>query len=297
MTERPLIPDLESLFARHEKAVLAFSGGKDSLVVLHLCRDYRDQIDVCWVNTGAMFPHMEKFTRAAAKDFNFVELSSDVEAWRREFGDPADVVPTFNSYPGLGIKPFQPRAMLSHWSACCLANRLWPLTSHVAQSGATLWVHGQRRADPVMSGFMPESPPEATVELAGIIQNWSDEDVARYIDEHGIELPSQYSADPPAPRSLECWSCTAMLGEGDRLNYTRAHHPELYQRLRPRLAVVWETAHAALAATREVLGDLLAAEQSEIMAALTPKADVTGEKLRRPLKADIQCPLIPQKRT
>ena len=55
------MPDLESLFDRHEKAVLAFSGGKDSLVCLDICRAYRDQLTVVWVNTGAMFPHMRDF--------------------------------------------------------------------------------------------------------------------------------------------------------------------------------------------------------------------------------------------
>ncbi len=262
---KPTVPDLKALFARHEKAVLAFSGGKDSLVVLHLCRNYRDQIDVCWVNTGAMFPHMETFVRKAAKGFRFVELSSDVEEWRKELGEPADVVPTFNSYPGLGIKPLQPRALLSHWTACCLANRAWPLTNYIAQSGATLSLHGQRRVDPAMGGFMPQSPAGAKVELCGLIQDWSDQEVAHYIVEHGIALPPQYSADPPAPHSLECWSCTAMLGEGDRprLDYTREHHPELYRRLRPRLLAVYKITHEGLASTRQVLGGVLLAERPE----------------------------------
>lgn len=93
MSPKRSIPDLASLFARHEKAVLGFSGGKDSLVVLHLCREYRDRIDVCWVNTGSMFPHMREFVRKAAEGFNFVELRTDVEAWREKYGEPADVVP------------------------------------------------------------------------------------------------------------------------------------------------------------------------------------------------------------
>ena len=36
MTQNPRIPDLAALFDRHEKAVLGLSGGKDSLVCLHL---------------------------------------------------------------------------------------------------------------------------------------------------------------------------------------------------------------------------------------------------------------------
>ena len=63
-------PNLAKLFARHQKAVFAFSGGKDSLVCLDLCGEFRDQLDVCWVNTGAAFPQMAEFVRRATEGFN-----------------------------------------------------------------------------------------------------------------------------------------------------------------------------------------------------------------------------------
>jgi len=40
-------PDLAALFGRHDKAVLAFSGGKDSLICLDLCRDYEPRGQNC----------------------------------------------------------------------------------------------------------------------------------------------------------------------------------------------------------------------------------------------------------
>ena len=51
---------LASLFQGQQRAVLAFSGGKDSLVVADLCRPYKDRITLAWVNTGAMFPQLSK---------------------------------------------------------------------------------------------------------------------------------------------------------------------------------------------------------------------------------------------
>ena len=274
LSRNPRIPDLAVLFDRHEKAVLGFSGGKDSLVCLDLCRPYRDRLDVCWVNTGAMFPHMAEFVREAAAGFNFVELSSDVEAWRREYGDPADVVPTFNSFPGLGIKPLQPRTMLSHWTACCLANRTWPLTDYVSKSGATVFLHGQRSADLAMGGFKVRSTPGAPFEAFGPIEDWSDDDVFRYVAEHKIALPKQYGADPPAKRSLECWSCTAMLHEDDRLQYTRVHHPELYKKLRRRLLANYKITQDAVAGTTQVLGHVLVAEKRAGRVARCPDTNI-----------------------
>ncbi len=79
-------PDLATLFDRHDKAVLSFSGGKDSLVCLDLCRDYRDKLTVAWVNTGAMFPHMREFVYRAVEGFNFVELESDQPGWLDQQG-------------------------------------------------------------------------------------------------------------------------------------------------------------------------------------------------------------------
>ena len=39
------------IFARHERVFLSFSGGKDSLAILHLCEPYRDRLSLVWVNT------------------------------------------------------------------------------------------------------------------------------------------------------------------------------------------------------------------------------------------------------
>ena len=89
--------DLESLFGHHEKTVLAFSAGKDSLVCLELCRSYRDKLKVVRVNTGAMFPHMRDFVVKATEGCNLVELRSDQAGWIEQQGFPADLVPVSNS--------------------------------------------------------------------------------------------------------------------------------------------------------------------------------------------------------
>ena len=41
---------------RHDKIALQFSGGKDSLAVLYLCKEWWNKITVVWLNTGSAFP-------------------------------------------------------------------------------------------------------------------------------------------------------------------------------------------------------------------------------------------------
>ncbi len=125
---------------------------------------------------------------------------------------------------------------------------------------ATLDIHGQRKTDDVAAAFL-QSAPGANLELCPLIADWSDADVYRYIAEHEITLPHQYGATPSASRSLECWSCTALLNEGDRLGYTREFYPELWAQLRLTLLAVHKAGRDTMDRVQRVLADALAAEQ------------------------------------
>lgn len=83
------------LFARHDRVFLAFSGGKDSLAVLHLCKPYRDRLTLLWVNTGLSGIRMTEFVRSFGDRFDLIELAPErpVEEQWREHGIPAVVLP------------------------------------------------------------------------------------------------------------------------------------------------------------------------------------------------------------
>ena len=83
------------------------------------------------------------------------------------------------------------------------------------------------------------------VEDGPVKAEWADEEVVRNKDEKGIEVKKKYKENQTEMRSLECWTCTALLGEGDRLDYTRVHHPELWVQLRPRLLGVYQVMREA----------------------------------------------------
>ena len=234
------MPDLAAIFARHDKAVLAFSGGKDSLVCLHLCRPYRDKLTVVWVNTGAMFPHMVEFVRKATEGFNYIELTSDQAGWIAQFGYPADVVPVVNSIWRDGGRDDSPRTLVQPWTACCAKVRFGPILEYLAQSGATAFIHGQRKSD--KGGWLIQPGPDAKIEDVPLIRDWSDQDVFDYLAHHKVELPEQYACG--VKDSLECWSCTALTDEPalerKRLYaYMAVRYPGLLLERRARVAAVF----------------------------------------------------------
>ncbi len=240
-------PDLASLFARHKKAVLWFSGGKDSLACLHLCRNYRDKLEVVWVNTGAAFPHMIEFIRKATEGFNFVELKSDQAAWVEQQGLPCDMVPVANSaWRDPAAPDPQTLLRLQPWTACCAKLRFQPGLDYLARSGATLLIHGQRHSDG--GGFTVDSGPDAKVEICKLLWEWSTGDVMDYITEHGIDLPEQY-ADGGVD-SLDCWNCPTRAGDSAaemaaRFAFTARRYPDLYEKLKLRVGKVYLATEAA----------------------------------------------------
>ena len=52
---------LEHVLKEHKRPAIAWSGGKDSTVLLHMALELKPDIDVVWVNTGVEFPECVHF--------------------------------------------------------------------------------------------------------------------------------------------------------------------------------------------------------------------------------------------
>ena len=94
---------------------------------------------------------------------------------------------------------------------CCKLRKVEPLERGLAAYDA--WATGLRRAethDRVIAPVVGWDEAKQKVKVSPLAR-WSDDDVARYVDEHGVLInPLQYDGYP----SIGCWPCTRRVAAG-----------------------------------------------------------------------------------
>ncbi len=95
---------------------------------------------------------------------------------------------------------------------CCALRKVAPLEKSLAQYDA--WATGLRRAETrnrVIAPVVGWDEKKQKVKVSPLAR-WSDEDVERYIDEHGVLVnPLQYDGYP----SIGCFPCTRRVATGE----------------------------------------------------------------------------------
>lgn len=210
--------------AQHEKVAVMFSGGKESVVIAHMLKPWREKLTLLWINTGSMFPHMAEFVHgfAAEHGYALVELHSNQAAQFAKFGWPSRLIPIYQNPEG--------KVMTSSWQSCCIALRTRPATDWMLLRGIKTVVHGQRAEDlvPLSFGGANEIAP---------VWDWTEAKIYEYIGEHGLVLPEQYSNG--YRDSGECWNCTAEVATPERFRWMQRRYPELVRQVVPMLAHVY----------------------------------------------------------
>ena len=216
----------------HKNTVLQFSGGKDSLCVLHYLRPHWDQLTVLWANSGAAFPETEALmAEIKALVPHFAEVNSDQKSWVAAYGFPVDTIPVRNSGFGHDMEQGD-RIKLQPYVTCCGKNVWQPLAEYCSvANGVTTVIRGQRIQEklksPLRNGYV-----EAGVTHLMPIEDWSTEQVFDFLRAHDVKIPAYYSV---TDSSLDCWSCTAYLSEVGRFKWLRTHYAERYALVRDRI--------------------------------------------------------------
>lgn len=214
--------------------IVQFSGGKDSLVVLH---KFREEIDtVIFADTGEVFPHCVEFIERTCKkyDLNLVKVRSPVNVldWTDARGLPSDV--RIHKVPNPKTK-----IHLQTPEECC-GEMVWkPMHNYLISIGAKTVLRGQKECDHHVSlgaEFYADG-----IRFLNPLWDWTDKMVFDYIKENDLEMAEHYHE---INESLDCWNCTANLshyGAEKRLEYTKKRYPALWDRLNDKLSTVKRT--------------------------------------------------------
>lgn len=236
--------------ARHERAVLQFSGGKDSLACLALMRPYWDAITVLWINSGDAFPEtvaQMAAIRAMVPHFEAVQANQPAQIERD--GYPSDIVSVWDTPLGRSAyrdRPFKTQSAL----ACCNVNLWQPGMAAVKALGATLVIRGQRHSEARRSGLTSGDVVDG-IEYLLPIETWDDAAVHAYLAAQGIALPEHYDY---VDSSLDCQHCTAYLDDNaGKFAYLAARHPSLHAEVRGRVIYLLRAARAEAAHLRAIV--------------------------------------------
>lgn len=224
---------------RHYRIALSFSGGKDSLAVVYLLREYLPRIVIYHLDTGDLLPEMREIV-AHVKAFapNFVHIQGDVDGFIAEHGLPTDLLP--HSAHTIGQEMQEGPRLIARYD-CCYKNLMLPIYERIRSDNNTLLIRGTKAVDmarlPVASGQTVDG-----MELWYPLQGWTHAEVFDYLRRAGAPLARVYDYVTNSP---ECARCSAWWGEG-RDAYLREFHPALWRAYRERLGIVADAIQAPL---------------------------------------------------
>ena len=260
---------MKELLEAHDKIVLQFSGGKDSLACLLLTKPWWPKITVMWTNTGDAFPEtIEQMAQIKAMVPHFLEVKTDQPKQISAHGWPSDVVSVKATEFGRILTESGARAsgacadtsearpiptpasttpgapaIIQGYPLCCNANIWTPMFEATLHLGATLVLRGTRKDD------ARRATKEQTEVIAGVtfyhpLWYWPEPDVFSLVAREDL-LPTHYH---DTETSLDCMHCTAYLHENARkMRYLARKYPEISAEVQRRLTSLRDLVTSELA--------------------------------------------------
>ena len=233
--------NISERIAKHERIVLQFSGGKDSLATLHLLQHWWGKIAVVWCNAGDEFPEtLEVIERVKQLPINFHEVRPYLAqpASVALHGYPSDIVPVKNERhrPYLTGVPLPGGVEIQDYMACCNRLLFEPLQQFAREYEATMIIRGQRFDEPMVGPVRDGEIGPDGVEYFLPLEDWTEEDVFGFLKHRRVELPAYYRE---VAHSLDCRTCTAFLDQSlDKLEYLKKNHPDKWRVVKYRLELI-----------------------------------------------------------
>lgn len=215
------------------RPALQFSGGKDSLACLYLLREPINQgLPVYWLNSGDTCPETLAVIEQMRPTIpNFVDVRTDVRAWRAANGMPTDVLP--QSSTQLGVAYGMSSVPMVGRFDCCVANRILPMHERMMADGIDCVIRGTKLAD---TGRLPAEGATPFYHVLLPIRDWSHQQVFDYLRSVGAPYNAVYDNFANSS-TLDCVGCTAVWDDG-KAAYFRTKHPQRWSEYRASLETI-----------------------------------------------------------
>ncbi|WP_407355101.1 phosphoadenosine phosphosulfate reductase family protein [Methanolobus sp. WCC5] len=191
---------------------VSFSGGKDSLAVLHLVSECLDDYDLLFADTGIEFPETVKNVHDVAEFY----------------GRPLKMISSGNAFWD-SVDSFGPPSVEVRW--CCKVCKLGPITQIINdhyENGCLTFI-GQRKYESdtrAKSERVWKNPWVSNQVAAAPIQNWTAMHVWLYIFRNDLLFNPMYENGFDR---IGCWLCpSSSMADLVRLKET---HPEMEKKL------------------------------------------------------------------
>ena len=192
-----------------EKMAVAFSGGKDSLVALHLAlKTLGPDTKVIWNNTTVEFPETAQYVQSLSKEWNFSLL---IAKPKKSF---------FSAVKEKGWATHEDR-----W--CCRTYKDNPAQETMSANSIVAEITGTTRTESIYRrSLLPFKLPKKEPLIVRIhpIYDWNQWEVWRYIKAENLPYNPLYDK---GYRRIGCWCCPI----NGPSHYKRLHktHPKLFE--------------------------------------------------------------------
>lgn len=208
-----------------KNCVATFSGGKDSLVELHLIIDKYPDIPVVFNNTGVEYPETIKYVRelTALWKLNLIETKPEKTFW-----ECAKIY---------GFPKTKSNRTDHKSSRCCYWLKEKPMAIIMKSlkakgyfTGVTAVENRNRQIRAITHGTCYKMKGTGEIKVHPILY-WTAEDVWEYIKENNLPYNPMYDHPSKTVDRVGCSTCTAFKGWENQLSAT---NPKLYQLIKTR---------------------------------------------------------------
>jgi phosphoadenosine phosphosulfate reductase len=212
------------------KPVIACSFGKDSIVVLHMVREYSDKVKVLWNNTLVEYPDTYEFARRIIHEWNLhcIEARPKVTFWDivEKYGFP---IYTRNSKGQKQVAAYK----------CCDELKKKPTVAALRDMECDVYFTGLSRHESRLREFSARLYGDFFYSKkwghwkCHPLLNWTNDDVWNYIKQFDLPYNPLYDKNGVTVDGgirTGCWPCTQAIKYG-KLEHLRLYYPKLFELL------------------------------------------------------------------